>query len=117
MISASFGDSCRSRIAHGKPFSGDTVKIRLSGNRAVQHGIARNHIAVWLPAELRMRPNDDTSAGQTLADIIVRFTDQIQCNAMSQERTHRLTRRTLQLDMDRIVRQSVMSVTPCHLAG
>src|SRR5215510_1669566 len=77
MVSGALDHGDRARVAHGKALAGDTAEIALAGNRAIEHGVADDDRLLRHDARIGRRPDDDASAGKTLADIVVGLTNKI----------------------------------------
>jgi hypothetical protein len=56
------------------------------------------------------RAHDDAAARQALADIVVGVADQVERDAMGEERTEGLAGRARELDRDGVVRQALVAV-------
>ncbi len=110
MIAGAFNHRNRTGVTHCEALAGDAVEESLAGNRTVQHRVAGDNVIDRTATELGVRTHDNAAAGQSLADVVIALANQIQCHAMCQERACRLACGTLQLDMDGVVGQALMTV-------
>src|SRR4029079_2494784 len=72
-------------VAHGKPLTGDAGEIRLTGDRAIEHGVADDDALVRPVGRVFGRAHDDAAPGQPLADIVVRVADEVERYALRKE--------------------------------
>ena len=92
-------------VAHREALAGHAAEIRLAGDRAVQHDVAGDHVLRGLAAELRARLHADAPARQPLAAVVVGLADQVQGDALGQERAEALAGGAGQPDVDGVVGQ------------
>src|SRR5690606_37125175 len=100
-------------VAHGKPLTDHAVEIGIAREHAIQQRVARNNMIRTETTEIIGRAHDDATTGQALADIIVTFAHQIERDAVRQERAKALTRRAIELNMDSVIRQALMTIFSC----
>src|SRR5262245_42998184 len=116
MIADALDDRERARIANGEALARDAAEIAFSRNGAVEHGVADdNGILRDDPRALR-RTDDDSSARQSLTDIVVGIAREIEGNAVSEECAEALTRHAAQIDSDRIVGKASMTIALGNLS-
>ena len=72
------GTLAETEETHREALTRHTVEERLACDCTIQHGIANDDVVDCAAAELRIRTHDDAATGQTFADIVVTFADQIQ---------------------------------------
>ena len=117
MIASALNDRRRAGIAHCKPFASDTTEIRFARNRAVQNSIAYDNIFKRIAFEVGVLLDDHASTAQALAHIIVGLARQVHRHAVRQKGGKALTGRAAQCDVNGVVRQARVPVSPGHFAG
>jgi len=110
VIASTFDNRYRAGVTHSETLACNAVEECFASDRTVQQGVTADDVLYCATTELGVRTHDDTTARQTLADIIVTFANQIQGNTMCEESASRLACGTLQLDVDRVVRQTFVAV-------
>ncbi|MNE81591.1 hypothetical protein D3C80_1782540 [compost metagenome] len=110
MITHALDNSHSTGVTHSETLPGNTTEITLAGDRTIKNCVADNDGVFRDNAGVFRRPNDDTSTRQTLADIVVAITNQIEGDTTCQKRTEGLPCRTSESHVDRVVFQTL--VTP-----
>ena len=116
VIADTFNNGNGAGIAHGKPFPGDTAEITFPFNRTIKNRIADNDGIFGNDLAVFRRPDDNTSATQALADIIVAVSNQVEGDATCQKCTERLPCRSPQGDRNRVIGKSLETITARNLA-
>ena len=116
MIAAAFDHGNRARIADRKAFTRDAVEERLTGNRAIKHGVADDDVVRRLTVHMGRLAHDHAAARQALADIVVAVAGQVQGHPVGQPCAKALSGNPGQLDVDGVVRQPGMAIAPRHFA-
>src|SRR5690606_28294142 len=110
VVAGAFDHGGRPRVAHRKTLAGHAVEERFARQRAIQHGVADDDVVGPEPAEVIGRAHDDAAARQALADVVVAFAYQVQCDAVRQEGAEALAGRAVALDVDGVVGQAFVAV-------
>src|SRR5262249_42568590 len=106
----------RAGIAHGEALAGNAADEGLSGDRAVEHGIADDDRFLRHDAGVDRRPYDDAPAREALADIVVALALELEGDAAREPGAEALTGGTGELDVDRIIGKPDMAVALGDLA-
>ena len=112
VVARPLDDGDRAGIAHAETFARHAAEVAFAGDRAVEDGVADDDRGLrrQLPGLLR-RVDDDASARQALADIVVGLALELEGHALGEEGAEALARRALELDVDRLVAQAGMPVS------
>src|SRR5207253_8156946 len=94
VIADSFDHRVDAGVAHAEPFAGDAADVRLAAGRAVKGDVADDDVLLGDEAGLFRRMDDDPSARESLADVVVGVALQHQSHSFGNERTETLARRT-----------------------
>src|SRR4029077_3387023 len=105
----------RAGVTHREALAGDAAEIAFALDRAVHHRVADDDGFFRHDAGIPRRLDDDASARQALADIVVAFAFEIEGDAARQPRAERLAGGARQADMDGVMRQPGMAVDLCYL--
>ena len=94
MVPGAFDDRDRPRIPDREPVARLTGRVQLAGGRAVQDRVADDQVLVRRvgvrgPTE---RPDDELTAAQPLAHVVVRLALELEVHAASGERAEALSR-------------------------
>src|SRR3989304_7459004 len=87
-------------MPHRKTSPGPAVEIALTGDGAVEDGVADDDVLARDDRSVGGRLNDDSPSGQPLADVVVGVTFEFQSHAPGQPRPEALTGRSHQPDVD-----------------
>ena len=79
MLANAFNNGDGAAVAHGEAFSGLARDVQLAGGGAVENRVPYEDIAAF--GSVGARADDDCAAGEALADVVVRFTEQFQREA------------------------------------
>src|SRR5690606_38604468 len=88
-----------------------------AGYGAVHNRVADDDVLGGIALELRRGLHADAAARQALADIVVRLADEVERDAARKERTEALPRAAGKLDVDGVVRQARVAVSPGYFRG
>ena len=116
MIADAFDDGDGAGIAHREAFAGDAPEIALAGNGAVKHRIADDDVFIGLKQAFLWRINDQAAAGQPLADVVVGVAFELERDPTGQPGAEALPGVALHGNVDGVVGQALVAVTPCDLA-
>ena len=100
VVADPFDDGDGAGVADGETFPGSSVEVAVAGDGAIQHGVAdddvlfRHDRAGWFGLD------DDPPTGQSLADVVVGVTFEMQRDAACQPGAEALARGALQLDRE-----------------
>ena len=86
MVTRAFNHRGGARQAHGEAFTGHAAEVRLTGGGTVHHRVAHDGVARRFTTEVEAGAYNDAAARQTLAGVVVRVTNQVQRDALGQER-------------------------------
>ncbi len=115
VVAGAFDDRRRARQAHREALAGDAAEEGLAAGRAVQHGVADDDVLGRVAAEVDARPDREPAAREALAGVVVGVADQVDRDALGEERAEALAAGALHLDEDRVVGQA-LRVAPDKLA-
>src|SRR5262249_51165499 len=116
MVTRALDDGDGTGVAHGKALAGDTAEIAFTLDRAIHHGVADDDALFRHDAAVPRRLDDDFAARETLADIVVTFTFELEGDALGKPRAEGLARGALQAHGDGVVGQARMAVDLRHPA-
>ena len=91
---AAFDHRVGAGIPHGKPLTGLPGSEELPRCRPVKHGIANNGVLVRSKPRRRHRPDDDSAAGEALANIVISIAEHLQLQALHREGTKEIDRQS-----------------------
>ena len=118
VVSGTLHHSYGTRVAHSEALAHPAVHIKLTACGSVESGVARDDII--LCSKLRTaacrRQDGDAPAGESLAKVVVGFALKPQVHTAHGESSETLSRRTLELDVQRAVGQSLLTVFPGYHA-
>ena len=116
MIADPFDDRHAAGVANRETLAADTGEEGLAIGRAIHHGVADDDVVLRVTTKIRTRLDDEATARQTLADVVIALAGQFQCYALGQEGAETLAGGAGQLDVNGIVRQAGISVAAGHFA-
>src|SRR5262249_26391058 len=70
LVAATFHHGERTGVAYRESFAGHALEIRLTGDRAIQHGVADDDVLSRFARRVGVT-DDDAATGEALADIVV----------------------------------------------
>ena len=118
MIACALDDRDRAGIAHPEALTRYAAEIAFAGGRAVKNGVADDdRVFRRQLSGLLRRVDDDAPARQTLADIVVRLSLELERHAFGEEGPEALPRGALEFDVDGFITQSGVPVSPRDDAG
>ena len=98
-------------VANSEPLARHAVEESLAGSRAVKHDVADQDVLFRHEVgPLRRDRRSDSSAGESLADVIVGVAFERQRHALRQKRAEALAGRAVEVELDRVFRQTRRSV-------
>ena len=106
VIAAAFRNRCCAGKTNGKTLTGYAVKEGFTARSSVQNRVAGDDVFVASASEVGRAANNNASAGETLTDIIVGFTDQIQRHTVGQEGSEGLSGNAGQLNVQCVFGQT-----------
>ena len=106
MVADALDDRRRTGVAHREALARQTANERLAARCAVQRHVADDHVLLGGELRVAIRSDDDPTARQALAGVVVRVAFQTQRDAARQERAEALSGRAAQADVDRVVWQA-----------
>src|ERR1017187_4365759 len=97
----------RSGVANRKPLARDPIEKRFTTGCAVEGNITNQNIVLGGETGPSRRIGNQASAGQPLANIIIALAFECEGNSLGQKCAHALPRRSVEMNANRIVRQSM----------
>src|SRR3972149_9772268 len=116
MIAYALDHRCCTGISYRKTLPGNTTKITLTTDRAVQYGVPDNNILLRNDRAVRWRQDHNPPSGQAFAYIVIRIPMQYDADTMRQKGSEALAGSARNTDTNRILRQARMPVTPGNFA-
>src|SRR5690606_15583265 len=110
VIANAFNDSNRARVSDGETFACNAAEVALAFDRTVENSIADDDRFLWHDIRGLRRTDDDTAAGQALADIVVAVALQFEGDTARKKRTERLAGGAGELHLDRVVQQTLVAI-------
>ena len=98
-------------VADTESFGSASAEEGLAARGTVEHDVADQDVLFRHERAFRGRIDDDASAGESLADIVVGVPTQFQRDAVGQKRPETLAGRTVEFDVDGVVRQALVRPT------
>ena len=117
MVTDAFRDEKHTGVTDAKAFAGETVDEHLATRSTVTDDVTGNDIVFGLERCVVRRANDDLTTAETLSHKVVDFTFKVKRNTRSEECTEALAGNTLQMNLDRIFRETLCTVVVVHIAG
>ena len=78
VVADALDDGARARVADGEALAGEAAEERPAGGRAVEDGVADDHVLLGDERRVLGRPDGEHAAGEALADVVVRVADERQ---------------------------------------
>src|SRR5206468_3416006 len=100
MVAGALDDRDCARVADGEALAGHALEKRFAGDGAVKDGVADDDVVARIATEPRGGTDDHAAAGQTLTDIVVAVTGQLERHAMGEERGEALAGGAVQAHED-----------------
>jgi hypothetical protein len=94
-------------VAHAEALTGYAVDERRAARSTVQCHVADDDVLAAVKGGVFRRVDDELAAGQTLADVVIRVADQLERQALGDERAEALAAVAVADDMERVVGQRV----------
>src|SRR6202045_5027773 len=105
VVAGSLDDDRGARVAHRTTLADDATDEDLTARGAVTDHVARNDVLVTAEGGRGRGRDDDASARETLARVVIRVTPEAQRQTLGNERSQTLSRRTFEVDRDVVVLQ------------
>ena len=104
-------DNCDgTRVTYAEALTYLTVDIQLSARSTIESGITCDDVILGIEVRTHGRKDSDTSATESLGEIVVGLTLQFEGDAFRQECSERLTSRALELHVDGLVVQTFLTI-------
>ena len=110
MVAYTLHDSRCTGVAHAEAFAYPSVDVHLAGSCAVEQCIARNGVPFRLEVTADGRLHGYQTTTQSLAEVVICFPLEAECNASHQECTERLPGRAFELQVQGMIGQSCRTV-------
>ena len=110
VVADALDDGVGARVAHGEPLAGEPAEERLAPGRAVEDGVADDHVLLRGEGRALGRPDRDRAAREPLAGVVVRVAVERQLDPGREPRAERLAGRAAQREADRLRRQALDAV-------
>ncbi len=110
VITGTLDDDIRIRVTNGETLGGDTTYERLSGGGTVEADVADDDVLFGLERRLLRRVDDETTTRETLSDVVIGVTLELDGDTGRREGTERLIRAATHADVDGIPRQTLLAV-------
>src|SRR5262249_33033126 len=104
-------------IAHRKALAGNAAEITFPLNRTVEHRVADNDRFLRHDSGVRRGPDNDFTAREALADVIVGVAFELEGHAARKPSAETLARGAGEPDVDRVGRTALVRVAFGDLAG
>ena len=98
MVTASFYNCHSTGVSNTESFTCNACKVRLTAGCTIEGNITDDHVPICFKRCIRMRYNDDLTAGKTLADMVIGITDKTHCQTLWNKGTKRLTAAAFAVD-------------------
>src|SRR5262249_20082791 len=105
VVADSFNDRLGAAVPHAEPLGSPPTDESLTARRAVEADVADQDVVLRNERRQLRGINHDATAGEPLADVVVRISFDFERYALREERTEALSSRAVELDVDRVVRQ------------
>ena len=112
VVAGALDDGYGSRVAHTEALAYLAIDVQLARGGTVETGVAGNDIVFRMEVLMAAAGGQyrDASAAQALAEVVVALALQPDVETVHGEGTKRLTCRTLELDVDGMVRQTCLTI-------
>src|SRR5204863_1142509 len=117
VVADALDDGARARVAHPEALAGEAAEERLARGRAVEDGVADDHVLLGGERRALRRADGDRAAREALAGVVVRVAEERQLDAGREPRAERLAGRAPQREADASRRQPCRSVRARQRAG
>ena len=110
VVACPFDNGYRAGVADSEAFAHLSIDIEFSGGSAVQTGIAGYGIVFGTEVAPDWRLDGDTSAAETLGEVVVCLPFELEVHALHEECAETLPGTALELDIDGRIRQALFAV-------
>src|SRR5207245_11284276 len=104
-----------SRVAHAEALAGHAADEGLAAGRPVESDVADHHVLLGQEGRLARRVDDDLSAREALADVIVGVALERQRQPARNERAEARARAALEAQLDGVLGESLRDDSARHL--
>mmetsp|Transcript_3922 Transcript_3922/g.9364 ORF Transcript_3922/g.9364 Transcript_3922/m.9364 type:complete len:332 (+) Transcript_3922:783-1778(+) len=115
MVTGALNNSVRPRVADTETLCRDTREERLPAGGAVESYVPDDDVFLRGKRGGPWRVHDNPSTGQALAHVIVGIPRDLDCDPGAHVCRKALSCMAFELDVNEVVRQAVLPVSPCHL--
>ncbi len=112
MVADALDDGPGAAVADAESLGGTSPEQCPAAGCPVENDVADEHIVFGHECALDRWVDDETSARQALADVVIRIALQLQRDTASQKRAEALTCRAVEFDVDGVVGHSVLTPAP-----
>src|SRR5262249_1670372 len=112
-----FGHRELPRIVHGETLAGHAPEIALALDRAVQHRLGNDKPCRRHDCGIGRWSDNQPPIWETFTDIVGRVTIKLESNTARQPRAESLAGRTVEANVNGVIRQTFMVIAFCHFAG
>src|SRR5579884_2956654 len=99
VVAHALDDGARARVPDREALAGDAAEERASRRRAVEDGVADDHVLLRAERRLRRRADGDRPAGQAFACVVVRLAVERELEPRREPGAERLAGGTVQLEV------------------
>src|ERR1700682_5775894 len=117
VITDTFDNRYRSAVPDREALARNAGEIRFTRRRTVKNSVADQNRLIGDELRRPRMPDDQATAGKSLADVVIRFSFQLHRDSARQECREALARRSVELQRDRFVGQPRVAVPASDLAG
>src|SRR5439155_10259599 len=110
VVAGAFDDGGGAGITDAEALAGDAAKVRFAGDRPVHHRIPDDDVVFGCRGRLRVGIDDHSAARETLADVVVGRTLQLEGHATGEKRSKTLARSAGERNVQRVLGQAFMPI-------
>ena len=114
MVAHSLHNKICTAVADCETLASQAVYINPSARGAVSYNVAGDGIFAAVYLGVGRKPYYDIPARQSLADVVVCLSLQVECDSRRKERPETLSGNSLEVDFNRVLRQPGVAVLFCH---
>ncbi|GJD02058.1 hypothetical protein ColKHC_10883 [Colletotrichum higginsianum] len=117
VVTNALDDSRGTRVADGESLGSNTAEEHCTLGGTVQTDVTDNDIVLGLEHGGAGRIDDQATTRQTLADVVIGVTLELQGNTRGEESTEGLASGTLDVDVDSVQRQTIFTIALGDVVG
>src|SRR2546422_10779014 len=106
VVADALDDRVGAAVAHGEPLAGHAPHVGLAARRAVERDVADDDVGLGHEGRAAGRVDDETSARQTLAPVVVGVALERERDAAGEERAEGLAGGAREMKLDSVVGQA-----------